>query len=91
MAIQPLRPTAPTTSPVPHRAEPPVGPTVQIDPERIRHLTEREATRLNDRTPASAAAFTRAERALVGGVPSSYQRRAPYPIYLEREIGRAHV
>jgi glutamate-1-semialdehyde 2,1-aminomutase len=88
MAIQPLRHTAPTTAPVPHRAEPPTGPTVQIDPERIRAMTQREAARLNERTPASAAAFTRAERALVGGVPSSYQRRAPYPIYLERGAGQ---
>ena len=88
MAIQPLRHAAPTTAPVPHRAEPPTGPTVQIDPERIRLITEREAARLNDRTPGSAAAFARAERALVGGVPSSYQRRAPYPIYLERGAGQ---
>jgi glutamate-1-semialdehyde 2,1-aminomutase len=51
-------------------------------------MTQREAARLNERTPSSAAVFTRAERALVGGVPSSYQRRAPYPIYLERGAGQ---
>ena len=88
MAIQPLRHVAPTTAPVPHRATPATGPTIQLDPERIRALTDREAARLNERTPSSAAAFARAERALVGGVSSSYQRRAPYPIYLERGLGQ---
>ena len=88
MAIEPLRELAPTSAPVPHRDEPSTGPTVQVDPARIASLTAREAARLNERTTASGAAFARAERSLVGGVSSSYQRRAPYPIYLERGLGQ---
>ena len=84
MAIEPLRMSAPTSSSVPHRNEPPTGPTVQIDPARIAAITAAESARLDGRTQASAAAYARAEKTLVGGVSSSYQRRAPYPIYLER-------
>lgn len=90
MAIQPLKMLAPTSSPVPHRSEPPTGPTVQLDPARIAAITAAESARLDARTQASAAVYARAEKALVGGVPSSYQRRAPYPIYLERGQGQ-HV
>jgi len=88
MAIAPLRHLAPTSAPAPHRAEPPMGPTVQIDPARIRELTAREAERLDARTEASAAAYDRAKRSLVGGVSSSYQKRAPWPIYLDRGQGQ---
>jgi glutamate-1-semialdehyde 2,1-aminomutase len=90
MAIEPLRMLAPTSSSVPHRNEPPTGPTVQIDPARIAAITAAESTRLDGRTQASAAAYARAEKTLVGGVSSSYQRRAPYPIYLERGLSQ-HV
>ena len=88
MAIEPLKMLAPTSPAVPHRDLPPVGPTVQIDPARIAALTAAEATRLDARTQASGAAYARAEKTLVGGVSSSYQRRAPYPIYLERGLGQ---
>ena len=88
MAIEPLRELAPTSAPVPHRNEPSSGPTVQVDPARIADLASREVARLNERTTASKAAFVRAERSLVGGVSSNYQRRAPYPIYLERGLGQ---
>ena len=88
MAIEPLKMLAPTSPAVPHRDLPPVGPTVQIDPARIAALTAAEATRLDARTQGSGAAYARAEKTLVGGVSSSYQRRAPYPIYLERGLGQ---
>ena len=88
MAIEPLRRLAPSSRAVPHRNEPPTGPTVQIDPARIAAITSAESARLDGRTRASAVAFARAERTLVGGVSSSYQRRAPYPIYLERGLGQ---
>ena len=89
MAIEPLRMLAPTSSSVPHRNEPPTGPTVQIDPARIAAITAAESARLDGRTQASAAAYARAEKTLVGGVSSSYQRRAPYPI--EGTLGREHL
>ena len=88
MAIEPLRHLAPTSAPTPHRTLPPSTPTIALDPARIAALTAREGECLNGRTTASAAAFARAERSLVGGVPSSYQRRAPYPIYLDRGQGQ---
>jgi len=60
---------------------------IQIDRERIRELTEREARTLNERTPKSRAMFERARASLAGGVASSYQLREPWPIYLERGEG----
>jgi glutamate-1-semialdehyde 2,1-aminomutase len=60
---------------------------VDIDRERIRELTEREERRLNDRTGGSSAMYERARKTLSGGVASSYQVRAPWPIYLERGQG----
>ena len=60
---------------------------VEIDRERIRELTEREERRLNDRTGGSSAMYERARKTLSGGVASSYQVRAPWPIYLERGQG----
>ncbi len=60
---------------------------IQIDRERIRELTEREARTLNERTPKSRAMYERARASLAGGVASSYQLREPWPIYLERGEG----
>lgn len=60
---------------------------IQIDRERIRELTDREARRLNERTPQSRAMYERARASLAGGVASSYQVREPWPIYLERGEG----
>jgi len=57
------------------------------DRTRIAELTAREAARLDSRTPASAALYERARHTLAGGVASSYQVRAPWPIYLERGHG----
>jgi glutamate-1-semialdehyde 2,1-aminomutase len=54
-----------------------------IDPAKIDELTEREEQRLNDRTPTSGSLYERARKTMVGGVPSSYQVRDPWPIYLE--------
>jgi len=60
---------------------------VDIDRERIKELTEREERRLNERTGGSSAMYERARKTLSGGVASSYQVRAPWPIYLERGQG----
>jgi glutamate-1-semialdehyde 2,1-aminomutase len=58
-----------------------------LDRARIRELSAREAARLDERTPGSAALFARADRVLSAGVASSYQLREPWPIYLERGQG----
>jgi glutamate-1-semialdehyde 2,1-aminomutase len=60
---------------------------IQIDRERIRELSDREAQALNERTPKSRAMYERARASLAGGVASSYQVREPWPIYLERGEG----
>jgi glutamate-1-semialdehyde 2,1-aminomutase len=59
----------------------------ELDRSRIAELTEREARRLDERTPASRALFERARRTLAGGVASSYQAREPWPIYLTSGAG----
>jgi glutamate-1-semialdehyde 2,1-aminomutase len=59
----------------------------QIDRERVRALTERESKQLDAATPASKAMYERARKVLPGGVPSSYQVRDPWPLYLERGAG----
>ena len=64
-----------------------VGSPVEIDRTRIRELTEREAARLDERTPESKAMYERARRALAGGVGSSYQVREPWPIYVTHGEG----
>ena len=46
---------------------------VEIDRARIKELTAREATRLDERTQASARMYERARETLSGGVASSYQ------------------
>lgn len=60
---------------------------VEIDRDRIKALTAREAKRLDERTQGSKETYERARRSLVGGVASSYQLRDPWPIYLERGEG----
>src|SRR3954465_2263945 len=60
---------------------------IELDRSRIAELTERETKRLNERTPKSGELYRRADRVLSGGVSSSYQRREPWPIYLERGEG----
>ena len=61
----------------------------QIDSERVKELTARESKRLDEATPGSKRMFERARNVLPGGVPSSYQVREPWPIYLERGEGAA--
>ncbi len=58
-----------------------------IDRDRVAALTARELSRLNDRTPGSAELFQRAQHSLAAGVPSSYQLREPWPIYLSHGAG----
>jgi glutamate-1-semialdehyde 2,1-aminomutase len=60
---------------------------IQINPERVEELTQRELETLNGRTQGSAAMYERARRSLSGGVASSYQLRDPWPIYLESGDG----
>jgi len=59
----------------------------QIDRERVKELTERESKRLDEQTQGSKRMFERARKVLPGGVPSSYQVREPWPLYLERGEG----
>ena len=59
----------------------------KLDRSRIRDLTARETKRLNERTPKSGEWFERAQRTMVNGVPSSYQERDPWPIYLAEGRG----
>jgi glutamate-1-semialdehyde 2,1-aminomutase len=60
---------------------------IRLDRQRIRELTEREESRLNERTQGSLRMYERARKVLTGGVASSYQLRDPWPIYLERGDG----
>ena len=53
----------------------------QIDSERVRELTEREAKRLEEATQESKRMFERAHEVMPLGVPSSYHARD--------QIGRA--
>ena len=62
---------------------------VQIDPERVSELTNRELAELNARTAGSSATYERARKTLSGGVASSYQLRDPWPIYLVSGEGAA--
>src|ERR671926_1160913 len=64
-----------------------ITPTRQLDRQRVRELTEREAKRLDERTPQSQAMYAGAREVLTGGVASSYQLREPWPIYLEHGEG----
>jgi glutamate-1-semialdehyde 2,1-aminomutase len=61
--------------------------TAKLDRARIRELTDREEGRLNDRTRGSGKMYERARRTMAGGVPSSYQVRDPWPIYLKEGRG----
>ncbi|MBS1892382.1 MAG: aminotransferase class III-fold pyridoxal phosphate-dependent enzyme, partial [Actinobacteria bacterium] len=58
-----------------------------INRDRIAELTQRESEALDRRTQGSKAMFERARASLSGGIASSYQARAPWPIYLERGAG----
>jgi glutamate-1-semialdehyde 2,1-aminomutase len=55
-----------------------------VDRARIRELSEREARRFDERTPKSRDLHARASRSMPMGVPSSYQARDPWPMFLTR-------
>jgi glutamate-1-semialdehyde 2,1-aminomutase len=59
----------------------------QIDSERVKELTEREARRLEEATQESKRMYARGREVMPLGVPSSYHARDPWPIYLERGQG----
>src|SRR6266511_5095320 len=76
---------------LPERCAVAVARPIQLDRVRIRELAEREERRLIDATPRSAELYRRALRSMTRGVPSSYQVRDPYPIYLREGRGsRVH-
>jgi glutamate-1-semialdehyde 2,1-aminomutase len=53
----------------------------------VLELTRREQKVLEERTRASGALHARAVRSMTSGVPSSYQVREPWPVYLTRGAG----
>ena len=64
-----------------------ISAPVTLDRERIKELSDREESILEQRTGASDAMYERAKLSLSAGVASSYQARDPWPIYLERGNG----
>jgi glutamate-1-semialdehyde 2,1-aminomutase len=58
-----------------------------IDPARIAELAERQRAILLERTAASGGMYERASAVMPGGVPSSFQRNDPWPVYLKRGEG----
>ncbi|EFC79814.1 aspartate aminotransferase family protein [Frankia sp. EUN1f] len=58
-----------------------------VSAETIAGLMAREERALESRTQGSRALHARAARTMTGGVPSSYQAREPWPIYLTRGSG----
>jgi len=58
-----------------------------MDDSRLADLLARERAALDERTRASGDLHERARRTLVGGVASSFQRREPWPVSLERGEG----
>jgi glutamate-1-semialdehyde 2,1-aminomutase len=60
---------------------------VELTRERIKELSAREESRLDDRTPGSRDMYERARKTLANGVSSSYQVRDPWPMYLSKGEG----
>ncbi len=58
-----------------------------FDPKRIAALTEAQQETFRNRTRQSAETFSRAEKVMPGGVPSSFQVNDPWPVYLDRGKG----
>jgi glutamate-1-semialdehyde 2,1-aminomutase len=56
-------------------------------PERAAALAQAQERLLERRTPQSRVWHDRASRTMTGGVPSSYQARDPWPIYLTHGLG----
>jgi glutamate-1-semialdehyde 2,1-aminomutase len=63
--------------------------TPRIDRERVAALTARERERLIARTRRSGEYFERAKAVMPAGVPSSFQRSDPWPVYVARGSGAA--
>jgi glutamate-1-semialdehyde 2,1-aminomutase len=61
--------------------------TTRIDRDRVAELTARERERLVARTQRSGEYFARAKEVMPGGVPSSFQRSDPWPVYIARGRG----
>jgi glutamate-1-semialdehyde 2,1-aminomutase len=61
--------------------------TRTIDRDRVAALAERQRAIYRERTARSGELFARASRVMPGGVPSSFQRNDPWPVYLERGEG----
>ncbi len=73
-----------TTAPVSRRGR--RAPAAHDGP-LVQTLIERAQKHLDASTPESARMYRRADRVLVGGVASSFQRRVPWPFYLTRGEG----
>ena len=58
-----------------------------IERKRIAELSEAEQAHLRNRTGRSAETYQRAVRSMPNGVPSSFQAREPWPVYIERGEG----
>jgi glutamate-1-semialdehyde 2,1-aminomutase len=63
--------------------------TARIDRERVAALTARKRDRLIERTRRSGEYFARAKAVMPAGVPSSFQRSDPWPVYVARGHGAA--
>jgi glutamate-1-semialdehyde 2,1-aminomutase len=61
--------------------------TTRIDRDRVAELTARERDRLVARTQRSSEYFERAKAVMPAGVPSSFQRSDPWPVYVARGRG----
>ncbi len=59
----------------------------EIDRKRIAALTEAQQEQLRNRTGRSAETFKRAVEVMPNGVPSSFQERDPWPVYVTRGSG----
>src|SRR6266498_2005897 len=64
-----------------------ISSAVKLDRGRIQQLTDKEEDRLNEHTGWSSQMYERARKSMVNGVPSSYQVRDPWPIYLTEGRG----
>jgi glutamate-1-semialdehyde 2,1-aminomutase len=59
----------------------------RIDREQVAALAARQRAVLRERTAGSGRMFERAAAVMPGGVPSSFQRNHPWPVYLSRGEG----
>jgi glutamate-1-semialdehyde 2,1-aminomutase len=58
-----------------------------IDRDHLLHLRSRERAALIERTRGSGELYERARMVMPAGVPSSFQRNDPWPIYIDRGRG----